>query len=91
MRTNLAGIKKFLTADDADITDIQRSRPLRFRSIQGINVSSAVREICISWRSMYLLFSETTPSSFTRPRIVLSDETFDGSYPASMTGRLVDR
>jgi hypothetical protein len=41
MRTNLAGTKKFLTADDADITDIQRSRALAFRVIQGINFSSA--------------------------------------------------
>jgi hypothetical protein len=37
----LAGIKKFLTANDADITDIQRSRALAFRLIQGINFSSA--------------------------------------------------
>jgi hypothetical protein len=37
----LTGIKKFLTADDADITDIQRSRALAFRLIQGINFSSA--------------------------------------------------
>jgi hypothetical protein len=41
MRTNLVGIKKFLTADDAGITDIQRSRPLAFRLIHGINFSSA--------------------------------------------------
>jgi hypothetical protein len=41
MRTNLAGINKFLTADGADITDIQRSGALACRVIQGINFSSA--------------------------------------------------